>query len=206
MSKVFLRNKDVEKTAFMNWRMSKFNNIENLLALAEGYMESALELVNKCLDNNDDKKADGLIFPILFNTNHGIELYLKSILWSLNLAYNTGYKLEKGHNIKQLYETVVSRINTHQGVDSRKNFVDYTAQLKEYIDETFSVNNSTPKDNKLDFPRYPISNKYDNHFYVGSTENIVVNLENLRNVITEIHETLNDRTLYFYYQILRQEY
>src|SRR5690625_6409664 len=38
----------------------------------------AITMSKKCLSGNEDKKADVLIFPILNNANHGIELYLKS--------------------------------------------------------------------------------------------------------------------------------
>ena len=43
------------------------------------YFECALELINKCIEDNKDKKLDTGIFPILYNISHSLELKLKSI-------------------------------------------------------------------------------------------------------------------------------
>ncbi|AUG53173.1 hypothetical protein [Thalassospira marina] len=43
----------------------------------DGYIESSIELANYVLENKKYGKVDTLIFPILFNARHGIELTLK---------------------------------------------------------------------------------------------------------------------------------
>ena len=84
MKPIFSRNIDFTKIAFLNWRIDDGDDIRNMLNLAEGYLDSSLELAKVCLNDNEDKKADILIFPILSNANHGIELFLKSINWIYN--------------------------------------------------------------------------------------------------------------------------
>jgi hypothetical protein len=84
MQPIFSRNEDYTKIAFLNWRIDKWSDILNMLNIADGFMRSAIELSKFALNNNEDKAADILIFPILNNANHGIELYLKSLTWMLN--------------------------------------------------------------------------------------------------------------------------
>lgn len=44
--------------------------------------------MEKIFSYNVDKKADIVVFPMLFSANHAIELYPKSINWSLNMLLN----------------------------------------------------------------------------------------------------------------------
>ncbi|MGE1104099.1 hypothetical protein [Peribacillus simplex] len=91
MNNVFSYNADIEKNAYLNWRTNRNDHIHNMIVLADGFMSAATLLAKQVLlDNvdkidNADKKTDSLIFPILFNANHGIGVYLKAISWSLNI-------------------------------------------------------------------------------------------------------------------------
>lgn len=66
---IFSRNDDIDKMAFLNWRMES-GEIINLFNLAEGYFQSALILTEECLKENRDKKADIVIFPFRIKHNH----------------------------------------------------------------------------------------------------------------------------------------
>ena len=59
-------------------------------------------LAQDCLQDNGDKKADIVVFPMLFSANHAIELYLKSINWSLNMLLNEKESFCGGHDIRQI--------------------------------------------------------------------------------------------------------
>ena len=87
----------------MNWRTDKHQPIHNLNVLAEGYFESAELSIKACLADNSDHKADGLIFPILFSMNHAIELYEKSICWSLNVLLGHNTKFPDNHYIREIW-------------------------------------------------------------------------------------------------------
>ena len=119
MQPIFSRNIDFNKIAFLNWCIESGEDIRNMLNLAEGYLDSSIALAKHCLDDNDDKKADILIFPILTNANHCIELYLKAMTWTLNKLLNIEKKIEGGHNIKQIFQTVRSKIKVYNGKETQ---------------------------------------------------------------------------------------
>ena len=193
MNKVFSYNSDVSKNAYMNWRTDKHQPIHNINTLAQGYFESATLSINDCLNDNSDRKADGLIFPILFSINHAIELYEKSICWSLNilLGYKSTYK--DNHDIRGIWYTVKSKIREFGFGYGReeKVFLEMIVPLEKYLDEIYQ-NIMTDDFNaafyNIDFSRYPINNRLDSHFYINQYDNVVVDLENL----LEWCEVIND--------------
>lgn len=206
MQPIFSRNIDFNKIAFLNWRIESGEDIRNMLNLAEGYLDSSIALAKHCLDDNEDKKADILIFPILTNANHGIELYLKAMTWTLNKLLNIEKKIEGGHNIKQIFQTVRSKIKLYKGNLSLKEFNASTKELENYINELFDKVEATPKDDKMDFSRYPISNDYDNHFYVDVIGNVEIDLENFVSRFEIIKEKLETMTDFLYYQELNHDW
>lgn len=72
MKDIFSYNNDIEKNAYMNWLTQRLSHIHNMIVVAEGFSNSTLLLVKEILKDNKDKKADNLIFPILFNANHSV--------------------------------------------------------------------------------------------------------------------------------------
>ena len=81
--------------AFLNWNFnvpdfteeleSKYsvnlqNNYESFHQLGYGYLNAAYVLLKYYLSNNPTYDADLVIFPIFFNIQQGLELYLKSFL------------------------------------------------------------------------------------------------------------------------------
>src|SRR5688572_19561245 len=107
MKDIFSYNKDIEKNAYMNWRTQRFDHIHNMIVIAEGFSISALLLVKEILKDNRDKKADNLIFPILFNANHSIEVYLKAICWTQNQLLDKNDTFDGNHNLQGLFKKVV---------------------------------------------------------------------------------------------------
>ncbi len=204
--KIFSGNEDINKTAFLNWRTEKHENIGNMIALAEGFLSSAIELAKDCINNNSDKKADMLIFPILTNANHGIELYLKSLIWTLNKLTNSKFKIEGSHNIQQMFQTVRAKIKNYKDDEWLKHFDEQNIDLAEYIDELFSLIFGDGEKDNMDFSRYPITNKYENHFYVDSLDNVKIDLENFVERFEQIMEVLDERTSYFFYEELKGEW
>ena len=59
--------------------------------IANGYFESLILLAECCLNNNDDKKADA------------IELYEKSICWSLNILLGYKASFKDNHDIRGIW-------------------------------------------------------------------------------------------------------
>ena len=206
MKKIFQCNADYRKTAILNWRTSNREDIGNLLVLAEGFLHSAIQLINDCLNENEDKKADLLIFPIIHNANHGIELYLKAMIWTLNRLIGTDLKIEGNHNIQQMYSTVRAKIKSLKDKERLKHFDEQSKELQKYIDELFTLLSGYGKGDNMDFARYPITEKYENHFYIDKLDNIEIDLEKFKEQLIQIKKTLDERASYFFFQELNGEW
>lgn len=206
MKKFFQGNENFKKSAFLNWRTSNKEDIGNLLVLAEGFLDSSIHLIKRCLSDNDDKKADILIFPILHNANHGIELYLKTLIWTLNRLIGAELKIEGKHNIQQMFLTVRLKIKSFKDKDWLKHFDEQNKTLKEYISELCGLISGYGKGDNMDFTRYPITNKYENHFYIDKLDNVEIDLENLKDQLIQIKKSLDERVSYFFYQELSGEW
>lgn len=210
MKDIFSYNPDINKNAYMNWRIDRNSNINNMINIADGYMNSSLLLAKQVLTDNSDKKADILIFPILFNVNHSIELCLKAINWSLNILLDNGKKNEGSHDIKQIFFNVCSRVNEFEkDKEKRKQFKALTINLRRYMDELYSeIKKSsviTDKDN-MDFSRYPFAKGYINHFYIEKFDNVVIDLGNFIIRFEEIGMNLSRiANHYLYDYILESE-
>lgn len=120
MKDIFSYNIDINKNAYMNWRTNKHEHINNMIVIAKGFMMSSIILAEQMVDNNKNKRADIIIYPILFNANHAIELYLKAITWTLNAILDKDEKIEGSHDIKQIFNVVCSRINEFETSKERK--------------------------------------------------------------------------------------
>lgn len=175
--------------------------------LAEGYFESAILLAKQCLEDNADKKADILIFPMIFSVNHGIELYIKSICWSLNilLGYKSAFK--ENHDIRGIWFTTKEKIKEYGFEIGREEteFNKMIINLELYLDElTETIKIDNDKNNayhNIDFSRYPINNKKEYHFYLNRYDNVVVDLEHFVELFEDIFECLN-RLSGYYYQLV----
>lgn len=206
MQPIFSSNPDYTKTALLNWRIENGNDILNILNLAEGYFEASISLAKLCIESNRDNRADILIFPIFTNINHGIELYLKAMTWTLNRLLDNGRRIEGGHNIEQMYQTVKARIKDYSGNQSKKESENSTNELKEYIKELFDKIQPNKNNDKMDFSRYHLTNNYVNHFYVDEIGNVEIDLENFIRKFEIIQENLKSISDDLYHVKLNKDY
>ena len=209
MNKVFSDNLDIDKNAYMNWRTEKHEPIHNMNTLAEGYFESAELLVKTCLVDNRDHKADGLIFPILFSINHAIELYEKSICWSLNILLGYKSHFADNHNIREIWYTTKEKIKEFGFGYGREEavFLQMIVPLEKYLKEIFEAI-MTDDINKahynIDFTRYPANRNLENHFYVNECENVIVDLENLLEWCRALNDCLSRLAETYYSLVLNK--
>lgn len=206
MKEVFSYNVDVNKTAYMNWQTSPHDHIYNMIVIADGFMSSAIMLASSALEDNWDKKADSIIFPMIFNANHAIELYLKATVWTLNFLLKNGQKIEGKHDIQQILQTLKKRVQTFESdKDKRKQFKDMINGTELYINELFQkieMQNGKRKKDNMDFSRYPLDEHYVPHFYINEFDNVVVDLENFIVRFKEIGENLHAISTYYLFDIL----
>ncbi len=203
MKDIFSYNADINKTAYMNWRTNQHEPIHNMNVIADGYFESAILLAKDCLNDNGDNKADILIFPMLFSVNHAIELYGKSICWSLNILLGCKSKFKPNHDIRGIWLTAKEKIKKY-GFGYGHEEADFNKMIKEleaYLDELFKIimNEDINKAYyNIDFSRYPMNNHNEYHFYLKTYDNVVVDLENFISVFEKIRENLNLLANYYY--------
>lgn len=196
MKDIFSYNGDIEKNAYLNWRTHKHEHIHNMIVLAGGFMSSSLLLAKQVLTDNRDKKADSLIYPILFNINHGVELYLKAISWSLNILTNTGKEFRTNHNLTELLQDIKSLVYSFESDNEKLKVFDARIKpLDDYIKELYSkIENVQPNGRKLysiDFSRYSLTVKGEPQFYINELDNVVIDMENFVKVFEQIHKSLD---------------
>lgn len=209
MKDVFSYNIDIDKNAYINWRIERHNPIKNMLTIADGFMESSIMLAEQAIEDNRTKKADIIIYPILFNANHAIELYLKAIGWTVNILLQNDKKVEGGHDIQQILNVVKSRVNEFEiDKDRKKNFKELISNVENYIKELFSkieIEDGRNKKGNMDFSRYPFNTKYVSHFYIETFDNVVVDLENFVDRFKEIGQKLRQIASHYLYDFLYAE-
>lgn len=200
--RVFQGNPDFNKSAFLNWRIEKNDRIGNLISIGQGFIKSSKYTLELCIEDNSEKVADELIFPILTNLNHGIELYLKALIWTLNFIKSNDQNFPKTHNLNNLMVQSLELIHDVDGEDAVDYFVKSAIVLLDYINEINETIKTNSKSDNTDFSRYPFSRKLEDHFYVSTKDNVEIDIINLLEIINEIEEVLDDRVNYFYYHRL----
>lgn len=189
LDSIFQYNADINKTAYMNWRTGFADGSRRqFVIIGEAFFTSAYHLVEECLNDNSDKKADSWIFPILFNVIHGTELYLKAInsVLSAILGKKRGIT-EGGHDLKTLCRTARNLIIEYKNLHK-----DYTTEqmfMAIKIVERF-IDNIYAKTDDMTFARYPMDKDKNGHFYIQNLENEVVDLILLRDQISVIYHML----------------
>lgn len=212
MKKVFSYNEDISKTAYMNWRTNSREPIHNMNVLAKGYLQAAIELARCCLDDNSDNKADVIVFPMLFSLNQGIELYEKAIYWSMNILLGYSNIYPDNHKIREIWYADKEKIKKF-GFDERegrgeKEFHSMVFYLEKYLDEVYEKickNDSIDfAFHNIDFTRYPLNNRNEEHFYVTELDNVVIDLEYILLVATKVGECLERLSEYYYGLVLEK--
>ena len=175
-------NADIRKNTYVNWRLDENDLIANLLVFARAYYEAAHMIARSILQDNSGKSADSLVFPMLFDINQALELYLKALQAMLNTLLGNGRKFNGGHYLVGHYGEFMSLLRRfereHPDVGGDKKELDallssvssYIGELKDVFPERQRVS--------MDYPRYPVmSDKRTAHFYVKERDNVTVDVE-----------------------------
>lgn len=189
MDSIFQYNQNVEKTAYLNWRSNKYTNQRRqLVVMGDNFFSSAYNLLQQCINDNGDKKADSWIFPIMFNIVHGIEIYLKAINVILNIVLNEQNQvIQGGHDIKQLCQTSKSLILKYKNRNKNETTDQMWTAIK-FI-ENF-IENIYEKTNDMTFARYPMDKNKNGHFYIQTLDNSVIDMELLEKQMVIVYKML----------------
>lgn len=203
----FSYNREINKNAYLNWRFTSFGDIESeFYELGESYMKTAMLILEECLIDNSDKKADVWIFPILFNTVHSIEVYLKGFnsqmqrLMKLEIDKELSEsKIEKGHDIKRLCHQAIAHFDKY--IEQSSIIDTKSTETKEKKTELKFllkfIKNLYEQTDDMSFMRYSIDNKKkEPQFYseMTNSENIVIDLEIFKIWIDRIFDILKSTT------------
>lgn len=199
MKEIFSSNADIYKNAYLNWRTKRHDHLNNMNVIASGFASASLELAKNNIESgNHCHQADELIFPILFNANHAIEVYLKTINWTINVLLEKEDTYDNTHDLKDLMKLVKKLSEEfHDNFD----FEHHYGLLDSYIDELYQTI-GIPKDNgdsfvDISFSRYTLTTKKQPQFYINKLDNVVVDLENFWNVFTTIFDKLDNMSTYY---------
>lgn len=170
--KIFCGEKEInynraDKYAFLNWRFDDTmgsNNKDNPLQkindnfeMGKGYMANAVLGLYAILNNmNPSSMADTFIFPLLFNTWHGIELWLKTSIYAIYLKTNNESILESNHDIYKYMEILKKELYK---IDMMQTVEIALAEVEELIKEFKRVGAH------FDFARYSFDRKGEYQFY-----------------------------------------
>ena len=189
MDSIFQYNQNVEKTAYLNWRSNKYTNQRRqLVVMGDNFFSSAYNLLQQCINDNGDKKADSWIFPIMFNIVHGIEIYLKAINVILNLVLNElNQVIQGGHDIKQLCQTSKSLILKYKNRNKNETTDQMWTAIK--VIENF-IENIYEKTNDMTFARYPMDKNKNGHFYIQTLDHSVIDMELLEKQMVIVYKML----------------
>ena len=187
---IFQYNKDIDKTAYMNWRTGFARTTRRqFVVLGEAYFSTAYNLVQQCLLDNHDKKADSWIFPIMFNVVHGIEVYLKAINAALSFILNKDRSItDGGHDLNTLYGTARNLIIEYKNsnkCETTKEMFQGIKVVGKFIDNIYA------KTDDMTFARYPLAKDQQGHFYIDNFDNEVIDLELLEDQIVYVYKMLD---------------
>ncbi len=205
--KIFSYNTDISKNAYLNWRTRKDDIPNDMYVLAEGFAKAAELLIQQILENNRDKKADSIIFPILYSIDQSIELFLKAIIREIEILNGSQISNYTTHDIQSLLQRMLALIKKREA--KTKGLQKHIAPVCSYIEELYALIKTTNADGKhiinIDFARYPIDTAGDPHFYVTANENVVIDIVNLQTRFQDIKSCLESFFYEYEYKINSEE-
>ena len=191
---IFSTNPNTHGNAYLNWRMCKEDDSENLYQMGCAYGYGAKLLLKDCLSNNFDYRADALIFPIMFGINQYIELSAKSIIRKFEIIDDAEIKQKPTHDISSLLSQLKDIIKSHRNGDD-DGLDKHLEPVQSYIDELYPLIKSEKGKPHIDYARYPMDTDGNSFFYV-SYENVTVDLTNLNERFLLIMDAID--SLYYY--------
>ena len=189
---------DILNTAYLTWRFDAGRDVEiKFYEMGKAYFNTSIALIETCLADNSDKKADTWIFPIMFHLVHGIEVYLKGfnsqyrIFAKFQKQETHESKIEGKHDIKQLCNVAISLIKENKDKELLPEFL--------FIQKFIAILYENTDD--MTFARYPQSDKKADHFYVSRNENITIDLNVLKAWVDRIFHILDLSTGFINFQM-----
>lgn len=199
MPSIFAGNESVDNRAYLNWRVQNESVKDQFAVLGEAYFSASYALLSECLQNNQDKKSDSWIFPIMFGVVHGMEVYLKGInAVTCSLLGRPRSILSGGHDVRCLCNEAhfsVNEIDKKYSITTTKQMVVAIKLVKNFVANIYE------KTKDMTFARYPMDKNKSGHFYIESLDNTTVDLHELSKQMILVYKMLD----YIYFQLTEIE-
>ena len=196
--------------AYLNWRFGGYSRYEQFCTMGDSYLETQYNQLWMLVQNRRDHRADGWIFPILFNTMHGIECYLKGFGGQLEYLEKVvkGVPIEDiefknpwGHELLPLSVGVIKQLDDLYQLTKDERFKEATEAI-EFIKSFIEL--LVSKSDYVAVFRYPFDTKSEELFYNKSLENETIHLELYFIWFTKVHDTL--KSLNYFFDDLSERY
>ena len=168
--KIFFGEKDIDYSrpkdyAYLNWQFDNSmggkgnpaQSVQDNFVMGNAYMANAvLGLYSIIYNRNRYSMADTLVFPIMFDIWHGLELWLKSSVYAIDFLTDSDKKKKQNHRINDYLNTLKSelkRLGMNQTIDIA------LSEVTALIGEFQRVNAN------FDFARYSFDSRGDYQFY-----------------------------------------
>lgn len=159
---------DQPNFAYLNWLVGHEKKALNFKQFGENYLVGCLSMLDVVLKDNSHRLGDRVIYPIIFDAIHGIELYLKAFLFEMK--YDDEAKIW-GHSVKRLLSLVQETSNNEKYFSLVNPDMRY---VELFLDEIFKYSDDTT------FARYPNDRSGYEQFFVNSKNNIIIDMKILR--------------------------
>ncbi|MBH9581240.1 hypothetical protein WER97_06070 [Staphylococcus felis] len=206
--------KNNEHFSLLNWQYHHSNN-NHLDTMAQAYNKTVEVSMNYLIKNiNSNIIRDQMIFPVIFNFNHYIELKLKSCLIYISLICDKNdndinkiiknvmnKKIKKTdkypntHDISKILTILLHSIKKTNVFEDKYSSDNKLKHTKEYIDDLYSQE-FIKGSSQLDLFRFPLNIDQENYKYVEkfsdikNQENIGVSIVKLRQKIIDVSNEL----------------
>lgn len=147
----------------------------DLFDYGRGFFDGGHAIVKSA--QNYEMAVDLAVYPAAFSYRHGIELYLKHLVFAFNLILETGATFEKKHKMIELWETLVDLNDKAQADLIEQEVVDRAGELIGHFDAF---------DPSGQVFRYPEDIKGNQHL----AEHKLINVEVLRDHMRELQDIL----------------
>lgn len=149
--KLFVRNLDINRNAYPNWRRNNFVDGYDFASYAEMFKDSASKTILS-VEDNILNEVDGIIIPALFLYRHSLELVLKAIILTGYLMTDKPDNIIKkkitNHKLDELWIMAKLLVEEHMKEDIKND-----SQPFNLMESTIDTFNSL--DNRSFIFRYP---------------------------------------------------
>lgn len=158
---------DAEYLSYMAWRMDSNDIASCFKEMGEGYFVGALKQIDSSMNYSRDR--DVVVYPILFNIHHAIELYLKAMIIRVRDSESGIHS----HFLFDLCEKLKKTVESDDRLDQDVILKDFDT-VNKFLDYYYCMS-SDPT-----YARFPSDSHGAEFFFANTNEQIIIDLQKLK--------------------------